>query len=128
MSALTIDGGEQLSFNPGMRFMLPILAFMVLVAGCKHTASKDGTRAAPQKRTVTPMNSNAGRIASVNAALHYVVIDYSLGTLPQIDQHLGIYRAEQKVGEVRITGPVRNSNIAGDIVAGEARVGDEVRP
>ena len=100
----------------------------VLVVGCKHTPTKDGAKLIPEKRTVTPLNSNSGRVASVNGALHYVVIDYSLGTLPQIDQHLMIYRAGQKVGEVRITGPVRNNNIAGDIIAGEAQAGDEVRP
>ena len=47
--------------------------------------------------------------------------------LPVVDQRLNIYHNGQKIGEVKVTGPTRDTTIAGDIIAGEANVGDEAR-
>ena len=47
--------------------------------------------------------------------------------MPAVDQRLNVYHDGQKTGEVKVTGPTRDTTIAGDITAGEARVGDEVR-
>jgi hypothetical protein len=44
-----------------------------------------------------------------------------------LEQRLNVYRNGQKVGEVKVTGPALDTTIAGDIVAGEAQLGDEVR-
>ena len=44
-----------------------------------------------------------------------------------VDQRLNIYHNGQKIGEVKVTGPTRDTTIAGDIIAGEANVGDEAR-
>ena len=38
-----------------------------------------------------------------------------------------LFRSEQKIGEVKVTGPARDTTVAGDLVAGEAQLGDEVR-
>ena len=46
--------------------------------------------------------------------------------MPALEQRLSVYRDGQKVGEVKVTGPVLDTTIAGDIVAGEAQVGDQV--
>ncbi|MBI3192196.1 MAG: hypothetical protein HYZ36_05970, partial [Pedosphaera parvula] len=50
-----------------------------------------------------------------------------LGRPPVVDQRVNLYRKGQKVGEVRISSQSRNNNFAADIMAGEARVGDEAR-
>jgi hypothetical protein len=68
-----------------------------------------------------------GRVVTVNPALRYVVMDFSLRAFPALDQRLSIYREGQKVGEVRVTGPFRGTAAAGDLVAGQAAVGDDVR-
>ena len=44
-----------------------------------------------------------------------------------VGQRLNVYRFGLKVGEIKVTGPQRDDNIVGDIVAGEARKGDDVR-
>jgi hypothetical protein len=69
----------------------------------------------------------SGRVVSVNPALRFVVMDFSLWRMPTMDQRLSIYRNEQKIGEVKVTGPTRDTTVAGDLVAGEAQLGDEVR-
>jgi len=56
-----------------------------------------------------------------------VVMDFPIRRMAAVDQRLNVYRDGQKTGEVKVTGPTRDTTIAGDITAGEARVGDEVR-
>ena len=91
----------------------------------KSVSAKEAKAQAP---AATAINEPAGKIASVNPALRFVVIDFGLNRVPQTDQRLGIYRQGQKVGEIKISNQARNSIIAADITAGEAQVGDEVRP
>ncbi len=124
-----------------MRAIFALFIGCALLTGCKHGKSGDaaalpqetGTRqkktsARETKPQVTPINESAGKIASVNPNLRFVVIDFEMSRLPQVDQKLGVYRQGQKVGEVKISGQARNSIVAADVTAGEANVGDEVRP
>lgn len=76
---------------------------------------------------VTPGTSNSGRITSVNAGARFAVITFSSGQLPALERHLGVYRHGLKVAEIKITGPHRDGNTVGDVVAGECQPGDEVR-
>lgn len=120
---------------------------ILLLAGCQRTkevvdpfrfpqanSSERKVRRSTQKRTaapaaprVVPLNEIRGRVAVVHPTLRFVVIDFYLSPLPTVDQRLGVFRQGQKVGEVKISREERNQNVAADIVAGEARVGDEVR-
>jgi hypothetical protein len=68
-----------------------------------------------------------GTVVSVNTVLRFLVMDFPVRKLPVLEQRLNIYRNGQKVGEVKVTGPARDTTIAGDIMVGEAQVGDEVR-
>jgi hypothetical protein len=47
--------------------------------------------------------------------------------MPQIAQRFNVYRHGLKVGEIKISGPQRDVNIAADIVAGECQVGDDAK-
>jgi len=76
---------------------------------------------------MTLSNTEYGKVYSVNTALHFAVLDYSLKSLPNIGDRLFIYRQGIKVAEVRVSGPQMNSNIVADILAGEVKTGDEVR-
>jgi hypothetical protein len=69
----------------------------------------------------------SGKIVSVNPALRFVVMDFTVWRMPALDQRLHVYRNEQRIGEVKVTGPTVDSTVAGDLMAGEARPGDEVR-
>jgi hypothetical protein len=115
-----------------MRPVLVCLLSGVLLLGCKHGRPSDsaprGDQAAAQKPRATPLQESSGTIASVNPTLRFVVIDFYLKPLPQVDQRMSVYREGQKIGEVKISSQSRNSIIAADLVAGEARTGDEVRP
>ncbi|MEK7686679.1 MAG: hypothetical protein AAB466_14785 [Verrucomicrobiota bacterium] len=123
------------------------MAFVILLCagfllGCKHPraakhAKPDrtgtGSEAASASRqpspvtTLAPAQQLAGKVVSVNERLRYVILDFSLSRLPGIEQRFHVYREGQKVGEVKISGPSQNMNIAADIVAGEAKIGDDVR-
>jgi len=85
--------------------------------------------AAPKPRypVITPVSVVAGTLVSVDAKLRFVVADFGLNPLPAMDQRLSVYRQRQKVGELKVTGPVRESAIVADILTGDVRVGDEAR-
>ena len=68
-----------------------------------------------------------GKVALVNPTARFVVLNFPFGTMATAEQRLSLYRRGLKVGEVKVTGPVRENNIVADLVAGEAEVGDEVR-
>lgn len=69
----------------------------------------------------------SGRIHSINAGLQFVVVDYTLGGIPPLQSLLPVYRGDQKVGQIRLTGPERNGFVAADVVEGILQNDDEVR-
>jgi hypothetical protein len=76
---------------------------------------------------VTPENALIGRVALVNSAGRFVVLNFPMGRMAAAEQRLSLYRRGLKVGEVKVTGPQREDNIVADLVAGEAEVGDQAR-
>lgn len=136
-----------------MRFVHGVLAAVCLGMGCKTQEPKEGA-APPIKLTdrntkggglesagATPPaastnSSNAipvvlptsGRIHSVNTGLRFVVIDYTLGGMPAMGSLLPVYRNNEKVGQIRLSGPEpRNGFVTGDVVDGFVQPDDEVR-
>ena len=125
---------------------LAVLFFAFLLASCA-TTKRDPTASAAQTRTarsskpaavgrgqkgdsgleVRPDEAVLGTVVSVNPALRFLVMDFPVRKLPVLEQRLNVYRNGQKVGEVKVTGPGRDTTIAGDITVGEVQVGDEVR-
>jgi hypothetical protein len=125
----------------------------ILLAGCASSDSKtpEGERPAvatipskggglvresqpsdAQSKTDSAENATlvlptSGRIHSVNPGLQFVVIDYTLGGVPALQSLLPVYRGDQKVGQVRLTGPERNGFVAADVVEGILQTDDEVR-
>jgi hypothetical protein len=118
--------------------LLAACACLAGVAGCKHTSN------APKGKTTGPKPVKSGPEVTLGAGLggqvflvnpggQYVVVTFH-GPLPAPEQKLGVYRGLLKVGEVRVPreedwSHFRNGpRLAMDIVAGEAKVGDDVRP
>jgi hypothetical protein len=121
-----------------MRQIATILITVSLVApGCHRgrqqapppgagATSKKG--AGPNQKVITtPDTGLSGKVARVNASGRFAVLNFPVGHLPAIDQRLDVYRLGLKTGEIRVTGPQRDDNIVGDVIAGEVQPGDEVR-
>lgn len=76
---------------------------------------------------ITPANSPVGRIMSVNKPGNFVVIDFPVGQVPANGTRLSIFRAGQKVGELKMSAETVDNLRVGDIITGSAQEGDEVR-
>lgn len=87
----------------------------------------DAVAARQPKATLIPDTGLVGKVASVNASLHFVVLNFPVGRMAAVEQQLGLYRQGQKIGEVKVTGPQQDDNIIADVLSGEAEAGDEVR-
>ncbi len=102
---------------------LAVFLVALVLTGCATSpAAKPAAR--PQVRLL-PDERPYGRIATVNPQGQFVVVDFNVGTVPPLESKLNVYRNNRVVGVVQLTGPVRQSLVAGDIVRGEADVGDE---
>lgn len=117
-----------------LTFHVCVLAFVVAVSGC---ASKKGAAAGEttnppkaakgSKPIIKPSDALTGKVVSFNAVGRFAVLNFPVNRMPSMDQTLFLYRDGLKVGEVKITGPQKDDNIVGDVTAGEAKTGDEVR-
>ena len=97
-----------------------------LVCGCAGSSSR-GAGAGPETNaSILADESVQGRVVTVNVALRYVVMDFPFQRLPAIGQRLGVYREGQKIGVNKVTGPMMDTAAAGDILTGQAAVGDTV--
>jgi hypothetical protein len=112
-----------------MKCSLPVLALtLVALCGCAtKPKSEVYTPVENGRLVVTPQNSLVGRVLTYNSAGRFVVLDFPVGKLPALEQTLFVYRQGLKVGEVKITGPERDTNTVADLVSGEAQKGDQVR-
>lgn len=140
-----------------MRFALSrtmaVVALGTLLAGCRSTpgSSQPGERTVPKANVSTkggglvrpdsgsasPTNTAAakatmllpasGRIHSVSPVAPFVVVDYILGGMPPLQSTLDVFRAGQKVGQIRLSGPEQNGFVAADILNGILQIDDEVR-
>ena len=79
------------------------------------------------KAIVTPVSGLAGKVTTVNLSYQFVVVTFEGGQQPLPEQKLAVYRASLKVGEIKVSRQQMGRNVVADIVAGEARAGDEVR-
>lgn len=114
-----------------MKLFVPaLIAVSLLSAGCAKTKPakpKPVEVVVKEEPIIRPVTRPIGRVSTVNLVSRFVVVSYPSTTLPKFQQQLGIYREGRKVGEVKVTGPERDTITAGDLIAGEAQVGDEVR-
>lgn len=124
-----------------MRNIVLVGVLVALCGGCK-SAKKDEpvaeksparrvttqTLAGPnEKGAVRPIEAIRGRIIAVREPLRFVVLDFGTTKMPKLEQILSVYRLDQKVAELRVSGPYLGTTVAADITAGEAREGDLVR-
>jgi hypothetical protein len=77
---------------------------------------------------VTPDESVMGRVTLVNEKLRFVVVTFPLGQVPPVGNRMNVFRNGAIVGEIKISQQQRDDNTVADIVLGEAKKGDEIRP
>lgn len=141
MIGFGIDLGATAALTRRMSIPLFVLLLTAgLLAGCARNAGTvadrataqphaagTGPAAVPPPLIALPGSGLNGKVAKYNTAGRFVVLDFPVGQMPGREQRLFVYRAGLKVGELRVTGPQRDTHIVADLTAGEAQPGDEVR-
>jgi len=116
------------------RLLSGLLIGALVLCGCAHRRVAEQQKAPPARAgasgsyeslIVTLESALVGKVATVNTAGRFVVLNFRLGKMAAVGQSLNMNRRGLKVGEVKITGPQREENIVADLVTGDAEVGDE---
>jgi hypothetical protein len=112
-----------------MRQLAMTALFLSLVfQACQQAPKQEGRAKTPATRErVTPISAPAGKVVLLNEKLRYVVLDFSSSRVPSDGQRLNLYRAGQKVAELKVTGAPMNQTITADILTGQAAIGDDAR-
>jgi hypothetical protein len=76
------------------------------------------------KPVMTPDWRPVGRVEMVNPEARFVVLSFRQG-VPAAGEVLNINHRGLKIGEVKVTGPQRDTDTVADIIAGDAYAGDE---
>jgi hypothetical protein len=105
-----------------MPMILPCLRVVLLLAlaGCASREKEQGL-------IVTPGGNLPGSVISVNPTARFAVLRFPIGQMPPLNQRMSAYRQGLKVADLKISGPQRDIHTVADVVAGECRIGDEVR-
>ena len=117
-------------FSPSKNILVFLAAsfFLIGCASKKQSISVGNGKIAKTNETmVVPALSATGKVAYVNRASRFAVLDYPIGSEPALRQKLNVYRNNLKVAELLVTGPKTDGNIVADITTGEVQAGDEVR-
>ncbi len=122
-----------------MRFIAlsPFLLFLAGGSGCK-TSSPESAETSRTNRVVSatvvtnkpvirPADMISGRVIAVKESLRFVIVDFAASRLPRIDHQMSVYRLDQKVAEIKISGPYLGTTVAADVTAGQVYEGDLVR-
>lgn len=101
------------------------LSLIGLLAGCVSAPPGDGGGggAAVEYRVETKLR---GRIVETSANAGFVVMDFGLAGLPPVGAMVDAVDGDDVAGRIRVSGPARDTIIAGDIVSGEVRRGQRV--
>jgi len=99
--------------------------FAVVLAGC--VAPDQRTTEGGDTSPATVAGSRSTVISLINPQYRFVVVDFAGHSMPVAGTRLAVYRANKRIGVVRLTEPMRSGLATADILEGELRVGDEVR-
>lgn len=91
------------------------------------TGSHPNPKSTPGNHQVVLGSDLIGKISTVSAAGHYVVLTFPVGVMPAEGVELGVFRQAVAVGKIRVTGPRRDIYTVADILQGDCQPGDEVR-
>lgn len=77
-------------------------------------------------RVADPTGSAKGVILNVNQSAKFVVIKFQYRAIPSVGKVLSVMRNGEKVGQVRITKPIKPPHSTADILEGDVQRGDSV--
>jgi hypothetical protein len=83
----------------------------------------------PTKSGAQPVapKPSRGKVAHVDAALGFVVIDFTFSAMPPAGLRFGVFRNGLRIGEITTTKMVDEAFQVADINKGDIRMGDDVR-
>jgi hypothetical protein len=81
----------------------------------------------PATPLLTPVSSPVGRITSVNQQVMIAVVTFPVGQVPAAGGRYSVFRAGQKVGELKMSEEAADTLRVADITSGALQVDDEVR-
>ena len=81
----------------------------------------------PAPPLLTPVSSPVGRITSVNQQVMIAVVTFPVGQVPAAGGRYSVFRAGQKVGELKMSEEAADTLRVADITSGALQVDDEVR-
>jgi hypothetical protein len=119
-----------------LTFQVLLLTGVVACSGCswfRHEPAKyddvasTSASAAGKKPIVKASDELVGRVVRFNTIGRFAVLNFPVNRMPAVGRTLFVYREGLKVGEIKVTGPVQDDNIVGDLVSGDGKAGDEVR-
>lgn len=98
----------------------------LLMGACRTWTTPSFRTAGIQAGSVTnQVLITIGKVCRARHELGYVVVECV--SLPLADEEATVYREDQAVARVRLTGPSRMPFVAADIIEGLPEVGDKVR-
>jgi hypothetical protein len=98
--------------------------------GVSNTRPPWGGNPQPPNTPQAPPNKNTasrGKVAHVDAALGFVVIDFTFSALPPAGLRFGVFRNGRRIGEITTTKMIDESYQVADINKGDIHMGDDVR-
>jgi hypothetical protein len=99
--------------------------------GCVSESPKggegDASRGSKPGQIVTADRGLIGKVKSVSPRSKFVLLNFPIGHLPEVDQFLTVYHKGLKVAELKVTGWQQDDLVVADILTGDAQEGDEVR-
>lgn len=119
-----------------LTFQVLLLASVVAFSGCswfRHEPAKyddvPSTSAnTPAKKPIVKASDElVGKVVRYNTIGRFAVLNFPVNRMPAVGGTVFVYREGLKVGEIKITGPIQDDNIVGDLVSGDGKSGDEVR-
>lgn len=102
-----------------------LVCVVLATAGCGGKAKSGKAYQAPI--TYRPMDGRVGKVVSINERLRFVVLDYSLNTMPPAGTKLVLYRSTNAIGALKLTTWRSADTAAADILEGMPEPGDEGR-
>lgn len=120
-----------------MNLVSRVLIFTMLLAlagGCGSRARTD--KAALLTSSLAQTNNShtvalgsdlVGEITSVNLKGQFVVMRFAVGVMPAPGTAMAVYRDNVKIGQVKVSGPHRDTYTVADVLRGECQIGDRVR-
>lgn len=106
-----------------VKHLLALAVTASVLVGCAAGPQNGASR--PAKLQLRADTRLRGTVATVNEPGQFVVVDFSVGTIPPLATRMNVYRGQEIVGQIELTGPARDNLVAGDVVSGSPKVGDE---